>query len=43
MKNQKIAKSIPNQQNLYKCEHIDIQKITQTHQNFETFSLGKYN
>ena len=37
----KEAKSILNQQNSYQYEQIDIQKITQTHQNFETQSLGK--
>ena len=38
---QKEAKSILKQQNLYQYEQIDIQKITQTHQNFETQSLDK--
>ena len=41
MKIPKTPKSIPNQQNPYQYEHIDIQKITQNHQNFETQSLGK--
>ena len=40
-KKRKEAKSIPNQQKPYQDEQIDIQKITQTHQNFETQSLGK--
>ena len=40
-KKKKKAKSILNQQNPYQYEQIDIQKITQTHQNFKTQSLGK--
>ena len=36
IKNKNKSQIHINQQNLYQYEQIDIQKITQTHQNFKT-------